>query len=44
MLDKYLLNLLRKKFSNSLFFVRIFNYNNITYIWNDPCQFLKNLR
>jgi len=41
MLDKYLINLLRKKFSESLFFVRIFNYNNITYIWNDPKIYIK---
>ena len=41
MLDKYLITLLRKKFSESLFFVRIFNYNNITYIWNDPKIYIK---
>lgn len=41
MLDKYLINLLRKKFSESLFFVRIFNYNNETYIWNDPKIYIK---
>ena len=28
--------MLRKKFSESLFFVRIFNYNNETYVWNYP--------
>jgi len=36
MLEKYLIALLRKKFNQSLFFVRIFNYNNETYLWNDP--------
>ena len=41
MLDKYLINLLRKKFSESLFFVRIFNYNNETYVWNDPKIYIK---
>jgi glycosyltransferase involved in cell wall biosynthesis len=32
---------LRQKFSQSLFFVRIFNYNNYTYIWNDPKIYIK---
>lgn len=41
MLDKYLITLLRKKFSESLFFVRIFNYNNETYIWNDQKIYIK---
>ncbi len=41
MLDKYLINLLIKKFNQSLFFVRIFNYNNETYIWNDPKIYIK---
>ena len=41
MLDKYLITLLRKKFSESLFFVRIFNYNNNTYVWNDPKIYIK---
>ena len=41
MLNKNMINLLRKKFNESLFFVRIFNYNNITYIWNDPQIYIK---
>jgi len=41
MLNEYIINLLRKKFSESLFFVRIFNYNNETYIWNDPKIYIK---
>ena len=41
MLNEYIINLLRKKFSESLFFVRIFNYNNETYVWNDPKIYIK---
>jgi len=41
MLNEYIINLLRKKFSESLFFVRIFNYNNETYVWNDPQIYIK---
>jgi glycosyltransferase involved in cell wall biosynthesis len=41
MLNEYIINLLRKKFSESLFFVRIFNYNNETYVWNDLKIYIK---
>ena len=41
MLNEYIINLLKKKFSESLFFVRIFNYNNETYVWNDPKIYIK---
>ena len=41
MLDKDTINLLRKKFSHSFFFVRIFNHNQATYIWNDKTIYIK---
>jgi glycosyltransferase involved in cell wall biosynthesis len=41
MLDKYTIDLLRKKFSESFFFVRIFNHNKVTYIWNDKTIYIK---
>ena len=41
MLDKYTIDLLRKKFSESFFFVRIFNHNQATYIWNDKTIYIK---
>jgi glycosyltransferase involved in cell wall biosynthesis len=41
MLNENIINLLRQKFSKLLFFVRIFNYNNYTYIWNDPKIYIK---
>ena len=41
MLNEYIIDLLKKKFSKSLFFVRIFNYNNSTYIWNDLRIYIK---
>ena len=41
MLDKDTINLLRIKFSKSFFFVRIFNHNQVTYIWNDKTIYIK---
>jgi hypothetical protein len=41
MLDKNTINILRKKFSKSYFFVRIFNHNGATYIWNDKSIYVK---
>jgi glycosyltransferase involved in cell wall biosynthesis len=41
MLNNNIINLLRKKFNQSLFFIRIFNHNNTTYIWNDPKIYIK---
>ena len=41
MLDKNTIDLLRKKFSHSFFFVRIFNHNQATYIWNDKTIYIK---
>ena len=41
MLDKNMINILRKKFSESYFFVRIFNHNEATYIWNDKTIYVK---
>ena len=41
MLDKDTINLLRIKFSKSYFFVRIFNHNQSTYIWNDKTIYIK---
>lgn len=41
MLDKNTIDLLRKKFSESFFFVRIFNHNQSTYIWNDKTIYIK---
>ena len=29
------------KFSENLFFIRIFNFNNSTYIWNDTQIYIK---
>jgi len=41
MLDKNTIDILRKKFSESYFFVRIFNHNGETYIWNDKTIYIK---
>ncbi len=41
MLDKNTIDILRKKFSESYFFVRIFNHNGATYIWNDKTIYIK---
>ena len=41
MLDKNTIDILRKKFSQSYFFVRIFNHNGATYIWNDKTIYVK---
>ena len=41
MLDKNTIDILRKKFSQSYFFVRIFNHNGATYIWNDKTIYIK---
>ena len=41
MLDKDTINLLRKKFSEFFFFIRIFNHNEATYIWNDKTIYIK---
>ena len=41
MLDKNTIDILRKKFSESYFFVRIFNHNGVTYIWNDKKIYIK---
>lgn len=41
MLDKNIIDILRKKFSKSYFFVRIFNHNGATYIWNDRTIYIK---
>lgn len=41
MLDKDIIDILRKKFSESYFFVRIFNHNEATYIWNDKKIYIK---
>lgn len=41
MLNENIINLLKKKFNESLFFIRIFNHNNETYIWNDPEIYFK---
>jgi glycosyltransferase involved in cell wall biosynthesis len=41
MLDKDTIDILRKKFSESYFFVRIFNHNKATYIWNDKKIYIK---
>ena len=41
MLDKNTIDILRKKFSESYFFVRIFNHNRATYIWNDKTIYVK---
>lgn len=41
MLDKDTINLLRKKFSEFFFFIRIFNHNEATYIWNDKSIYIK---
>ena len=41
MLDKNTIDILRKKFSESYFFVRIFNHNGATYIWNDKTIYVK---
>jgi glycosyltransferase involved in cell wall biosynthesis len=41
MLNENIIILLRQKFSQLLFFVRIFNHNNYTYIWNDPKIYIK---
>ena len=41
MLDKNTIDILRKKFSESYFFVRIFNHNGVTYIWNDKTIYIK---
>ena len=41
MLDKNTIDILRKKFSESYFFVRIFNHNETTYIWNDKTIYIK---
>jgi hypothetical protein len=41
MVNEYIINLLRKKISENLFFIRIFNFNNSTYIWNDPQIYIK---
>lgn len=41
MLDINTIDILRKKFSESYFFVRIFNHNGTTYIWNDKTIYIK---
>lgn len=41
MLDNNTIDILRKKFSQSYFFVRIFNHNGATYIWNDKTIYIK---
>ena len=41
MLDKNTIDILRKKFSESYFFVRIFNHNGTTYIWNGKTIYIK---
>jgi glycosyltransferase involved in cell wall biosynthesis len=41
MLDQNTIDILRKKFSQSYFFVRIFNHNDATYIWNDKTIYIK---
>lgn len=41
MLDKNTIDILRKKFIQSYFFVRIFNHNGATYIWNDKTIYIK---
>jgi len=41
MLDNNTIDILRKKFSESYFFVRIFNHNGATYIWNDKTIYVK---
>ena len=41
MLDNNTIDILRKKFSESYFFVRIFNHNGATYIWNDKTIYIK---
>ena len=41
MLDKNTIDILRKKFSQLKFYVRIFNHNGATYIWNDKTIYIK---
>ena len=41
MLDNNTIDILRKKFSQLKFFVRIFNHNGATYIWNDKTIYIK---